>query len=50
MIGITTRKHWLPTMLQSEFIRELHQAAASGDPDLSPDASPNALSLETGEA
>lgn len=50
MIGITTRKHWLPTMLQSEFIRELHQAAATGDPDLSPDASRNVLSLKAGKA
>ena len=43
-------KHWLPTMLQSEFIRELHQAAATGDPDLSPDASRKVLSLKAGKA
>lgn len=28
MIGLTTRKHWLPTSLQSEYINELHAVAA----------------------
>lgn len=28
MIGITTRKHWLPTSLQSEYLKELYAVAA----------------------